>query len=235
MLQVVIPLCHHHNNNFSHMQQSTTIVAYYRVSTAKQGRSGLGLEAQQAAVQAAYPQATIIGFTEVESGKKDNRPVLATALAHAKSIGAVLVVAKLDRLARNVSFLFALKEAGVQFAALDLPEMNTLTLGILATVAQYERERISERLKGAFGAKKARGAKLGNPENFTETGRAKGRASHSAKAAANPNNQRATAMIAALNNNGNTLRQIAAQLNNSGFTTSRGYAFTAMQVSRLLN
>jgi DNA invertase Pin-like site-specific DNA recombinase len=214
---------------------SPTIVAYYRVSTARQGSSGLGLEAQQAAVKAAYPAATIVEFTEVESGKNNTRPILAAALAHAKSIGAFLVVAKLDRLARNVSFLFALKEAGVQFAALDMPDLNTLTLGMLATIAQHERETTSARTKAALQAKKARGIKLGSPANLTDDARAKGRASHSAKAAANPNTIKAQAMAKALHATGTSIRKIADQLNQYGFITARGGAYMPTQVVRLLN
>ncbi len=210
-----------------------TIVAYYRVSTAQQGTSGLGLESQRAAVLSKYPTARIIEFTEIESGRKNRRPILAAATAEAKKLGAVLVVAKLDRLARNVSFLFTLKEAGVNFAALDMPDLNTLTLGILATIAQHEAETISARTKAALKAKKARGEKVGTPENLTDDARKAGRAAHTANANANPNNIKARAMVASLTANGVSVRKIASQLNAHGFTTARGYQFTANTVQRL--
>src|SRR5690349_2260256 len=117
------------------------VIAYYRVSTARQGQSGLGLEAQQAAIAAYARQcgAEIVKFyTEVESGKRSDRPELLKALAHAKSIGATLVVAKLDRLGRNVAFLSSLMESGVEFVACDNPSANRLTLHILAAVAENE-------------------------------------------------------------------------------------------------
>ncbi len=136
------------------------IVAYYRVSTEGQGRSGLGLEAQQQAVRALCEGRgwTILAeFTEVESGKKDDRPELDEALHHAKVTGSVLVVAKLDRLSRNVAFLAALQESGARFLAADMPEANELTVHIMAAVAQAERKAISRRTREALAAAKERG------------------------------------------------------------------------------
>lgn len=142
------------------------LVAYERVSTARQGQSGLGLEAQrrQIAEFAASRGAEVLArFTEVESGRKADRPELAKALHHAKVTGATLVIAKLDRLSRNAAFLLALRDSGVRFVAVDMPEANDLTVGIMALVAQAEREAISRRTKEALAVAKARGVKLGNP------------------------------------------------------------------------
>src|SRR6516164_1733158 len=139
-------------------------VAYYRVSTQKQGRSGLGLEAQRHAVAEFLNGGDwkIVGeFTEVESGKRSDRPELARALAMCRLHGARLVIAKLDRLSRNAHFLFGLQEAGVDFVAADMPNANQLTVGIMAVVAQDEAKRISERTKAALAAAERRGTVLG--------------------------------------------------------------------------
>lgn len=130
-------------------------VAYYRVSTAAQGRSGLGLEAQKAAVAdlARQREMTMLAeFTEVESGKRNDRPVLAQALHHARITNATLVIAKLDRLSRNAAFLLTLRDSGVRFLAADVPDANDLTIGVLAVIAQAEREAISRRTKEALAA-----------------------------------------------------------------------------------
>lgn len=142
------------------------LVAYERVSTARQGKFGLGLEAQRKAIcdYAAAKGATLLGcFTEVESGKRNDRPELHKALQLARVTGATLVIAKLDRLSRNAAFLLALRDSGVGSVACDMPEANDLTVGIMALVAQQEREAISRRAKEALAAAKARGVKLGNP------------------------------------------------------------------------
>ncbi len=141
-------------------------VAYYRVSTDKQGRSGLGLDAQRAAVEAHVAGAhgaVCAGFMEVESGRKRDRPQLAAALVAARVHRAVLVIAKLDRLARNVHFVSGLMESGVEFVAADMPTVNRLTVHILAAVAEEEARMISARTKAALAAAKARGVRLGNP------------------------------------------------------------------------
>src|SRR5579859_1791368 len=158
-------------------------VAYYRVSTEKQGASGLGLEAQREAVMRHLNggQWELIGtFTEVESGKRNDRPELAAALELCQATGATLVIAKLDRLARNVAFVSNLMETGVEFVAADFPQANRLTVHILAAVAEHEREMISQRTKMALKAAATRRAesglsKLGNPANLTEAAAAKGR------------------------------------------------------------
>jgi DNA invertase Pin-like site-specific DNA recombinase len=142
-------------------------IAYYRVSTQRQGRSGLGLEAQQQAVNAflhGHEEHIIERFTEIESGRRNDRPQLAAALDACRRCKAVLVIAKLDRLARNVHFISGLMESGVEFVAVDMPEANRLTIHILAAVAEYERETISQRTKAALQAAKARGRKLGSPD-----------------------------------------------------------------------
>jgi DNA invertase Pin-like site-specific DNA recombinase len=137
-------------------------VAYYRVSTDRQGRSGLGLEAQQAAVRGYLGAAVPIAeFTEVETGKRNDQPELDQALALCRKRKARLVIAKLDRLSRNLAFIAALMDASVEFVAVDNPNATRLTLHILAAVAEHEREMIAERTKAALGAAKARGVRLG--------------------------------------------------------------------------
>jgi DNA invertase Pin-like site-specific DNA recombinase len=137
-------------------------VAYYRVSTDRQGRSGLGLEAQQAAVRSCLGNETAIAeFTEVETGKRNDRPELEKALALCRRRKARLVIAKLDRLSRNLAFIAALMDASIEFVAVDNPHATRLTLHILAAVAEHEREMIADRTKAALGAAKARGVRLG--------------------------------------------------------------------------
>src|SRR5690349_8803297 len=154
-------------------------VAYYRVSTDRQGRSGLGLDAQRSAVTDYLNGGNwqlVAEFTEVESGRKNDRPELAKALAMCRRTGAALIIAKLDRLARNVAFVSNLMEAGVEFTAVDFPTANRLTIHILAAVAEHEREMISARTKAALAAAKARGTKLGNPAGLSAEARTKGTA-----------------------------------------------------------
>ncbi len=153
-------------------------VAYYRVSTQRQGRSGLGLEAQRRAVRDYLDgngTRVLAEFVEVESGAKSDRPELAKALAACRVHGATLVIAKMDRLARNVAFISNLMESGVEFTAVDFPQANRLTVHILAAVAEHERDMISERTKAALAAAKRRGVKLGTARNLTPEGRALGR------------------------------------------------------------
>ena len=179
--------------------------------------------------------AQVVGtFVEIESGKKNNRPQLAAAIAEAKRTGATLVIAKLDRLARNAAFIFALRDAGVQFAACDMPEANTLTIGILAVMAQHEAETISARTRAALAAKKARGARLGTPENLTTDARRKGREAHTRNAQSNPNTRTARGYAALLRAQGLPLREVANRLNSEGYKTARGGQYSAVQVARII-
>jgi len=152
------------------------LVAYVRVSTAKQGQSGLGLEAQTSAINAHVARVRgklLATFTEVESGKSNARPELAKALHLAKVTGATLVIAKLDRLSRNAAFLLTLRDSGARFVAADMPDANELTVGILALIAQHEREAIAKRTSEALQAAKARGRALGNPNGARALRRAR--------------------------------------------------------------
>ncbi|MDJ1498253.1 recombinase family protein [Cytophagaceae bacterium DM2B3-1] len=210
-------------------------VAYYRVSTIKQGQSGLGLEAQRAAVSQFVKDNMLIKgeFIEVESGKRNDRIQLREAIAFAKDKSATLIIAKLDRLSRNAGFIFALRDSGVDFICADMPDANTLTVGIFAVLAQHERELISQRTKAALQAKKEKGFLLGKPENLTREAGEKGRASYKKIAAENENNRRATALILSLRASGMKWLHIANTLNQTGFKTSKGKPFQAVQVQRL--
>jgi DNA invertase Pin-like site-specific DNA recombinase len=223
------------------------IIAYYRVSTKRQEESGLGLEGQKAAVEG-FAQANraviVASYVEVESGRKADRPKLALALAHAKRSKATLVVAKLDRLARNVAFLSAIMDSGVDFIACDNPHANRLTIHILAAVAEDEARRISDRTKAALAAAKARGAKLGSARPGHWKGREERRLAGSvagAAAAADLHRKAASEaytdlspIIAELRGKGCTQLQIAAELNKLGHTTRRGKSWNHVQVGRLL-
>ena len=209
-------------------------VAYYRVSTRAQGDSGLGLEAQRSAVASFVKGAIIAEFTEVESGKNNQRVQLGAAIDWSKKEGAVLVIAKLDRLSRNAAFIFALKDSGVNFQCVDLPDANTVTIGIFATLAQHEGELISSRTKAALQAKLAQGAVLGKPENLTSEAQAKGTRATRLNAVANADNRRATSMILLLQQAGQNYSQMAQALNEAGFRSARGGQFQATQVVRLL-
>ena len=213
-------------------------VAYYRVSTERQGRSGLGLEAQREAVERYLNGGDwklVAEVTEVESGKRNDRPKLAEALALCRLHNATLIIAKLDRLARNVHFISGLMESGVEFVAVDFPQANRLTVHILAAVAEHERELISTRTKAALAAAKARGKRLGSPGNLSNqaAGRERGRAARTARASERAGD--IMPVIRALQSEGLTsLRQIAAALNERGIPAARGGAWSAMQVSRVL-
>ena len=137
-------------------------ISYLRVSTEKQGEIGLGIQAQRDAVKRTFGEPAT-EFVEVESGGKNNRPKLKEAIAQCKAIGATLVIAKIDRLSRNVAFIANLMESGIQFKAADLPNLDHLTVHILAAVAQKERELISARVKAALTVLKKNGVKLGSP------------------------------------------------------------------------
>lgn len=223
------------------------IIAYYRVSTAKQGQSGLGLEGQKAAVEAYAKQIgarIVASYREVETGKLADRPELARALPHAKRSKATLVVAKLDRLARNVAFLSALMRSGAEFVCCDNPHANKLTIHILAAVAEDEAERISERTKAALQAAKARGVKLGSARPGHWEGKEQTRIDGLAKGrviAAKVVTERAAEAYADLapsmkqwRADGVSLQAIADRLNNEGHTTRRGKPWNPVQVMRVL-
>ncbi len=217
------------------MSDSKIYTPYYRVSTEKQGRSGLGLEAQKNIVQNFIPSlAQLDGeFIEVESGKNNNRIQLQLAIDYCKQKGNTLLIPKLDRLSRNVAFIFKLRDEKVDFLCCDIPDANTLTIGIFASLAQHERELISSRTKAALQAKKRQGFKLGSPDNLTNLARAKGSIAIKEKALANANNRRASGYIKQLRDMGMTYREIAGKLNTEGFRTAKGKLFEAMSVKRL--
>ncbi|KAA6313651.1 DNA-invertase hin, partial [termite gut metagenome] len=166
-------------------------ISYYRVSTAKQGQSGLGLESQRDIVSRYVESQKGLLFseyTEVESGKKNDRKELAKALMECKVQNAILIVAKLDRLSRSVSFISSLTDSNVDFVCCDFQNANKFTIHLFASVAQYERELISTRTKNALQAKKLQGCKLGNPNAcFTSEMRAKATKAKMDKANTNPN------------------------------------------------
>jgi DNA invertase Pin-like site-specific DNA recombinase len=224
------------------------LIGYVRVSTEKQGQSGLGLEAQLSAIDL-YGKANggevVKVYREVESGTDSTRPQLSAAVAHAKRIRGRLVIAKLDRLARNVHLVSGLMESGVDFIAVDNPHANKLTVHILAAVAEDEAERISQRTKAALAAAKARGIKLGSArpdhwegmEDRRQAGAVKGAKIAKAKrdAEAAPVYSAAAPIARQMDDDGHTLQEIADELNAQGLTTVRGMPWSRMQVSRLLN
>jgi DNA invertase Pin-like site-specific DNA recombinase len=206
-------------------------VAYYRVSTQRQGQSGLGLEGQQAAVAAFCKP--VESFTEIETGtNKRHRPELAKAIAACKRLRATLVIAKLDRLARNVYFVSGLMESGIEFIACDNPTANRLTIHILAAVAEDEARRISERTKAALAAYKRRGGTLGNPTNLTSKAARKGNRANSE--AAERHNGDIRPIAEKLRKAGRTLTEIAETLTGKGLLTRRGKAWSATAVARLI-
>lgn len=215
-------------------------VAYLRVSTQRQGYSGLGLEAQREIIHNYLrDRKPIFEYVEVESGRKTDkgRPKLKEALSQCRTYGAKLIVAKLDRLARNVSFLSALLDSDVEIVFCDFPQANKMVLHILASISQYEAELISTRTRQALAAKKARGCKLGNPEHLMgkhKTAIENSNKTNRKKAEDNPNNKRAVAMLRILAEQGMTLTEMTDKLNKEGFVTSKGFQFRASQVYVLL-
>lgn len=220
------------------------IIAYYRVSTRQQGESGLGLDAQRADV-AAYSRSvngTILReYEEVETGKSKDRPKLKEALTHASLTGATLVVAKLDRLARNVAFTSALMESGVNFICCDCPHATPLTIHILAAVAEDEAKRISARTKAALAQAKAHGVKLGmhNPvirekTRHSTSWKQAGERAHEVRRERTRTIYKAVLpMIRVLRERGDTFQTIADILNREGYTTSRGFPWTKAVVCRI--
>jgi DNA invertase Pin-like site-specific DNA recombinase len=214
-------------------------ISYLRVSTSRQGRSGLGLEAQQKAVEDFLNGGNwrvVKEFVEVESGKNAERPVLAEAIRACRLYGAKLVIAKIDRLSRDAHFLLGLEKAGVDFIAADMPNANRLTVGIMAMIAEEERRMISTRTKAALAAAKRRGVKLGGYREGAEL-------TQKARKAGNESNARIAAeraadiapVVAELQAAGaKSLRAIAAGLNERGIPTVRGGAWSATQIMRVL-
>jgi DNA invertase Pin-like site-specific DNA recombinase len=209
-------------------------VSYLRVSTDKQGKSGLGLEAQRKAVADFLNGGRwelLTEFVEVESGNRSDRPQLAAALAACKKHKAKLVIAKLDRLARNVNFVSGLMETGVEFVAADMPFANKLTIHILAAVAEHEREAISARTKAALAAAKARGVKLGGPKlPLAQLNGAKANRTEADQFAANT----LPLIREAQKTGASSLRAIAEILNARGVRTARGGRWAATQVREIL-
>jgi len=221
------------------IQPARKFVAYYRVSTAKQGQSGLGLEAQQESVRRFVKDrgGRLIAppFVEVETGKRNDRPQLEQALKRCRATGATLIVAKLDRLSRNAAFLLTLRDSGVDFVAVDLPEANTMTVGVMAVVAQHEREAISKRTKEALAAAKARGTKLGGLRSGApdiSKYQRQGVAAAQAKAAGRL--QDVADDLRGLRDEGLSLNAIARALNAREIITARGGQWTATAVRRAL-
>lgn len=226
-----------------HLDMKSKVISYLRVSTSRQGSSGLGLEGQRAAVEQFCSEngaELVAEYQEVESGRKNDRPVLRQALARARATKATLLIAKLDRLARNVHFISGLMEAGCDFRACDIPHANRLTVHIMAAVAEDEARRISERTKAALAAYKARGGNLGaaNPRcrHLNQELRKKG-AIVSAKARitqAAEMNAEATVTALHLKGEGRSLREIAIELDKRGLPTRHGKPWSHVQVLRLI-
>ncbi|NNM72417.1 recombinase family protein [Enterovirga aerilata] len=216
-------------------------VAYYRVSTARQGASGLGLDAQKEAVRNYLNGGSwqlVDEVVEIESGKRSDRPKLQEAIRLCRLHKATLIIAKLDRLARNVAFVSNLMESGVEFTAVDFPQANRLTVHILAAVAEHEAKAISDRTRAALAAAKARGRQLGgdrgNLASVSATGRENSIIARQAKAAHRAADLRDT--LADIKANGTTsLRQMAVELNKRGIPTARGGEWSAVQVQRVID
>ena len=210
--------------------RSSSYVSYLRVSTQRQGQSGLGIDAQRAAVDGYLKS---IGGTlleehiEVESGSKNCRPILVQSISQAKRLGATLVIAKLDRLARNVAFVSALMEAGVEFVAVDFPAANKLLIHIMAAVAEHERMLISQRTKAALAVAKSRGVRLGaNGQRLAEQHRAA--ALEFAVTLREP-------IRKAVEDGLSTLQSIADRLNRDGLLTREGASWSPTGVRRIVH
>ncbi|KAA5085827.1 serine recombinase [Bacteroides fragilis] len=215
-----------------------TYIAYLRQSTMKQQLSGLGVEAQREIIHNHVKNKPILAeYIETESGKKSDRPQLLTALAMCRKTNSVLIVAKLDRLSRNVAFTSKLLESDVEIVFCDFPQANRLILHIISSIAEYEAGLISQRTKQSLQAKKARGIQLGKAENLMckhQEAIANSSKTNKAKADNNPNNMRAIALLRSLSTQGKSLSEMADLLNEQGFVTSKGCQFQITQVKRLL-
>jgi DNA invertase Pin-like site-specific DNA recombinase len=216
------------------VQHHGKFVSYLRVSTKRQGESGLGLEAQRHEVESFLNGGRwklVSEHVEIESGKDDhNRPALAHALEACKIYGATLIIAKIDRLSRDAHFLLGLQKAGVKFIAVDMPEANEMVVGMMALVAQAERRMISERTKAALAAAKARGVKLGNPKGHKVLNSAVGRARGQVRIKGNADAfaERLSSVMAELA--GLSAKAAAAELERRGIATARGGKWDARRV-----
>ena len=220
------------------IMERTIYVAYLRQSTKKQESSGLGVEAQREIIQNFLKDKIPVSeYIETESGRKSDRPKLIEALAECRKKGATLIVAKLDRLSRNVAFTSKLLESDVEIVFCDFPEANKLVLHIISSIAEYEAGLISQRTKQSLEAKKARGCRLGKPENLLgklDQAVENSNRTNRRKALDNPNNKRAAAYLRTLVREEISLSEMARRLNEEGFVTARGSMFKASQVSVLL-
>jgi DNA invertase Pin-like site-specific DNA recombinase len=214
-------------------------VSYLRVSTARQGKSGLGVEAQRETVEQFLNGGAwklLREFVEVESGKHDDRPKLAKALHLCKVTGATLVIAKLDRLSRDAHFLLGLQKACVPFVAADMPEANEMVVGIMAVIAQGERKLISQRTKAALQAAKRRGVKLGNPNGAAHLhGLGNSAAVRQVREDASARADSLRTIVEDMRGAGITsVRGIADEMNRRGILTPRGAGWHPTSVARLL-
>jgi len=218
--------------------EETAYVAYLRVSTQRQGTSGLGLQAQQEIIRKHLNgNSPIAEYIEVESGRISDRPKLHEALELCKKKKATLIVAKMDRLSRNVAFTSQLLDSGTEIVFCDFPKANRLVLTIISAISEYEAGLIRQRTKAALQIKKEHGYQLGKPENLIgnlDKAIANSRKTNHEKAHNNPNNKRAVAILRVLVERTSNLSEMARVLNNEGFLTSKGGRFCAKQVSILL-
>ena len=213
-------------------------VAYLRQSTTKQEKSGLGIEAQRSIIHSFVKEGLIIAeFVETESGKKSDRPKLQEALSLCRKTNSILIVAKLDRLSRNVAFTSKLLESDVEITFCDFPQANRLILHIISSIAEYEANLISQRTRQSLKAKKERGVKLGKSENLMNKHNeavTRSNQTNRIKAQNNANNMRAVALLRSMIKEGLTISQMTKQLNEQGFVSSKGCKFQIVQVQRLI-
>lgn len=214
-------------------------IAYYRVSRKIQGISGLGMSAQKTSVEkyvAGQDGIILKEFTEVETGtNKRDRVEIHKAIQQAKNENAILIIAKLDRLARNVSFVSSLMDAGIEFVAVDMPTANHFTIHIFSALAEQEAKLISSRTKLALAELKKKGVKLGSPKNLTDEARNKGTKAIKENALNNDRNRQAQSIISNCKEKGMTYRAIANYLNELNFKTRYGKQFLPASVHQLYN
>lgn len=213
-------------------------IAYLRQSTTKQERSGLGIEAQRDIINSFIKEGVILAeYVETESGRKSDRPKLQEALTLCRKTNSILIVAKLDRLSRNVAFTSKLLESDVEIIFCDFPQANRLILHIISSIAEYEANLISQRTRQSLKAKKERGVKLGKSENLMNKHNeavARSNQTNRIKAKNNSNNMRAVALLRSMIKEGLTISQMTKQLNEQGFVSSKGCKFQIVQVQRLI-